>query len=125
MNDKYSANGWTALMHAVRNGHNQIVKLLLDHPAVKTNEKDIIGETSTWDYYMGWTALHWAAWGNNAEGARLLLLHPGFNSANSTNNNGDTGLMVAVRFRKKEVLLELVKHESVSLDLSEGAFDGR
>ena len=26
---------------------------------------------------------------------------------------------------KKEVLLELVKHENVSLDLSEGAFDGR
>ena len=58
-------------------------------------------------------------------GARMLLLHPGFNSANSTNNGGATALMVAVSERNKEVLLELVKHESVSLDLREGALDGR
>ena len=115
VNDKYSANGWTALMHAVRNGHNQIVKLLLDHPAVKTNEKT----------NSGWTALHFAAWKNNAEGARMLLLHPGFNSADSTNNSGETALMWAVINSKKKFLLELVKHERVSLDLREGAFDGR
>ena len=69
--------------------------------------------------------MHWAVFGNNAEGARMLLLHPSFNSANSTNICGDTGLMLAVRQGNKEVLLELVKHESVSLDLSEGALDGR
>ena len=63
--------------------------------------------------------------GNNPEGARMLLLHPDFNSADSINNKGKTALMVAVRDRKKEVLLELVKHESVNLDLSEEAFDGR
>merc|ERR1719331_1915427 len=33
--------------------------------------------------------------------------------------------MLAVQRHNKEVLLELIKHESVSLDLSEGAFDGR
>ena len=115
VNDKYSANGWTALMHAVRNGHNQIVKLLLDHPAVQTNEKT----------NSGWTALHFSAWKNNAEGARMLLLHPGFNSADSTNNSGETALMWAVINSKKKFLLELVKHERVSLDLREGAFDGR
>ena len=115
VNDKYSANGWTALMHAVRNGHNQIVKLLLDHPAVQTNEKT----------NSGWTALHFSAWKNNAEGARMLLLHPGFNSPNSTNNCGETALMWAVINSKKKFLLELVKHERVSLDLREGAFDGR
>ena len=114
VNDK-NANGSTALMWAVGNGHNSIVKLLLDQPAVKVNEKDD----------DGWTALHFAAWSNNPEGARMLLLHPGFNSADSTNNDGETALMKALRLRKKEVLLELVKHESVSLDLSEGAFDER
>merc|ERR1719500_619460 len=55
----------------------------------------------------------------------MLLLHPGFNSPNSHHFGGETALMMAVRDCKKEVLLELVKHESVSLDLSEGAFDGR
>ena len=107
--------GTTALMYAVWNGHHSIVKLLLDQPAVKVNEKSNLGET----------ALHGAAFWNNAEGARMLLLHPGFNSPNSTNSYGDTALMVALSRGTKEVLLELVKHESVSLDLSEAAFDGR
>ena len=86
VNDK-DPNGPTALMFAVLKGHNSIVKLLLEQPAVKTNEKDNFG---------GYTALHWAARHNNAEGARMLLLHPGFNSANSTNNFGATALMWAV-----------------------------
>ena len=114
VNDKDSG-GITALMNAVWKGHNSIVKLLLEQPRVKTNEKD------KW----GLTAFHYAAWTNNPEGARMLLLHPGFNSANSTNVGGNTALMMAVRLRKKEVLLELVKHESVSLDLREGAFGAR
>ena len=114
VNNKNSL-GETALLWAVCNGHNSIVKLLLEQPAVKVNEKNI----------AGLTALHFAAGGNNPEGARMLLLHPGFNSPNSTADNGDTALMWAVSERKKEVLLELVKHESVSLDLREGAFDER
>ena len=113
VNDKDS-NGTTALMWAVWKGHNSIAKLLLEQPAVKVNEKSNIGST----------ALHYAVLYNNPEGARMLLLHPGFNSPNST-RYGETPLMLAVIHRKKEVLLELVKHESVSLDLSEGAFDGR
>ena len=114
VNDKNSL-GETALLWAVCNGHNSIVKLLLEQPAVKTNEKNNDGAT----------ALHYAAADNNPEVARMLLLHPDFNSANSTDSYGETALMFAVRDRKKEVLLELVKHESVSLDLSEGALDGR
>ena len=111
VNDK-NANGSTALMWAVGNGHNSIVKLLLEQPAVKTNEKD----------NYGYTVLHLAALVNNAKGARMLLLHPGFNSANATNSSGNTALMKAVSGRKKELLLEVVKHGSVSLDLREGTF---
>ena len=45
VNDKDS-DGITALMWAVRNKHNSIVKLLLDQQGVKTNEKDIYGLTA-------------------------------------------------------------------------------
>ena len=116
-----SNGGSTGLMLAVMTGHNSIVKLLLEQPAVKVNEKNS----------GGCTPLHYAASGNNPEGARMLLLHPGFNSPNTTTNCGKTNcgctigktaLMMAVSDRNKEVLVELVKHQSVSLDLSEGAF---
>ena len=110
-----SNGGSTGLMLAVMTGHNSIVKLLLEQPAVKVNEKNS----------GGCTALHYAASGNNPEGARMLLLHRGFNLPNTTTNYGETALMKAVRNRNKDVLIELVKHESVSLDLSEGDFDGR
>ena len=148
VNNKDSS-GQTALMCAVRKSHNSIVKLLLDHPGVKVNEKNKWGSTAlhyaayfnnpegasllllhpsisaTATTDVGQTALHYAAIGNNPAVARLLLLHPSFNSANATTNGGETPLMVAVRNCKKEVLVELVKHDSVSLDIPDGYFDGR
>merc|ERR1712012_934830 len=99
--------GQTALTRAVENKHNSIVKLLLDQPAVDVNVKDI----------NGWTALHIAACHNNAEGARMLLLHKDFNSANVTNIGGYNALMIALCYRSEEVLRELVKHQCVSLDV--------
>ena len=107
-----NANGTTALMWAVSFKHNSIVKLLLDQPAVDVNVKDD----------NGWTAFHLAAAYNNAEGARMLLLHKDFNSANVTDNDGNTALMFAVRNRKEEVLRELVEHQCVSLDV--GSLEG-
>ena len=102
-----SSNGGTALMWAVKEKHNSIVKLLLDQPAVDVNVKD----------KDGWTALRCAASANNAEGARMLLLHKDFNSANVIDNEGDTALMWAVIYGNEEVLRELVKHQRVSLDV--------
>jgi FOG: Ankyrin repeat len=84
-----------------------VLKLLLDQPEVKTNEKDD----------GGWTALHYAAYHNNREGARMLLLHPTMDSANAKDNYGVTAVMWAVRRDHKDVLSELVSHESVSLDI--------
>ena len=99
--------GTTALIIAVGRKHNSIVKLLLDQPAVDVNVKNNFGRT----------ALHHAAWSNNAEGARMLLLHKDFNSANVTDNAGNTTLMIAVMKRNEEVLRELVDHQCVSLDV--------
>ena len=84
--------GSTALMWAVWDNHNSIVKLLLDQPAVDVNVKNNNGST----------ALHWAAYENNAEVARMLLLHKNFNSANVTDNGGLTALMDAVRDRRED-----------------------
>ena len=107
VNDKDSY-GQTALMWAVIWSHNSIVKLLLDQPGVKTNEKNNLD---------GGTALHCAACVNNREAARMLLLHPTMDSANAKDNDGETAVMKAVRTGHKEVLSELVAHESVSLDI--------
>ena len=101
------SEGHTALMNAVCYKHNSIVKLLLDQPAVDVNL----------EVEYGWTALHDAACVNNAEGARMLLLHKDFNSANVTSKNGQTAMMVAVLLRNEEVLHELVEHQCVSLDV--------
>ena len=106
VNSKNSV-GSTALIWAVMNKHNSIVKLLLDQPAVDVNVKDNDGRT----------ALHRAVLANNAEGARMLLLHKDFNSANVTDYFGTTALMDAVINRRKEVLRELVSHQCVSLDV--------
>ena len=56
-------------------------------------------------------------WGNNPEGARMLLLHPGMNSPNSITKNGNSPVMRALINGEKEVLSELVTHESISLDI--------
>ena len=105
-------SGTTALIIAVGRKHNSIVKLLLDQPAVDVNVKD----------KYGGTALHLAALDNNAEGARMLLLHKDINSADVIDEDGETALMSAVRLRKEEVLRELVRHLSVSLDV--GGLEG-
>ena len=109
------SSGRTALIIAVLNKHNSIVKLLLDQPAVEVNVKDDLDRT----------ALHIAAEFNNAEGARMLLLHKDFNSANVTNIFGDTAQMIAVMGGNEEVLRELVKHQRVSLDVGEVGGDQR
>ena len=114
VNDKDSL-GMTALMLAVANSHNSIAKLLLEQPGVKINEKN----------NYGWTALHRAAYSNNREGARMLLLHPTMDSANAKTNMGETAVMWAVRYGRKEVLSELVSHESISLDIGNVVGSGR
>merc|ERR1719273_358485 len=55
----------------------------------------------------------------------MLLLHPTIDSANAKDNDGETAVMAAARLGCKEVLSELVKHESVSLDIGNVSEDVR
>ena len=107
--------GQTALMAAVRMGHNSIVQVLLYHPQIEINELDSLGGS----------ALHFAAWANNHEAARMLLLHPGMGSANSMTNNGNTAVMRAIMRKNKEVLRELVSHSHIILDVGDLEGDER
>ena len=81
---------------------------------MEINAKNIHGET----------ALHKAACYSKPEAARMLLLHPTMDSANSKNNFGKTAVMIAVRYEQKGSP-ELVAHESVSLDLGNERGDAR
>ena len=96
----------TGLMWAVTKKHNSIVKLLLEQPTLDLNWADSDGET----------ALHEAAYYDNAEGVKLMLADPRLNTHNHKNNIGGTPVMVAIVFGKVNVLRELVAHPKVDLD---------
>ena len=67
------------------------------------------------DKFAGRTALHHAAYNNNAEVARMLLLHKNINSVNVTDNFGNSALMIAVKYRSEETLRELLEHQCTML----------
>ena len=78
---------------------------LLEHPALDLNRSNILGNT----------ALHCAAYSDNAEAVRMLLADPRLNTANQKNVDNKTPVMIAMDYMN--VLRELVAHPSV--DLSE------
>lgn len=111
--NKKNEDGWTALMLAAkRDGHEKIVKLLLDHGA-NVNEKNQWGGTAlmvtnngnigkllldhgaTVDEKdnRGWTALMISADKGNPRMVKLLLDHGA--NVNEKNNEGQTALMLA------------------------------
>ena len=101
-----SGGGWTGLMYAVRNKHNSLVQLLLQQPGIDVNCRDRWGQT----------ALHYSVTGDNPEGLRLLLAHPGMGSINTRDNDGDTPLMAAIRRGRLSCVIELVRVSGVDLD---------
>ena len=84
----------TGLMHAVENGHNLIVKLLLEQPTLDLNFSDIIG----------YTALHYAAAAEfaNVEAVRMLLADPRLSTVNQKNDDNQTPLMLAIESENNE-----------------------
>ena len=101
------ALGQTGLMCAVGNKHNSIVQFLLQYPGVDVNYQNILDHT----------ALHYSVRGDNLEGLRLLLAHPGMRSLNTrAGENSETPLMLAVHHGSLSCVRELVGVEGVDLD---------
>ena len=96
----------TGLMWAVNRKHNSIVEFLLRQPDVDVNSQDT----------DGYTALHYSVYGDNLEGLRLLLAHPGMRSLNTGNGNGRVPLMWAVYHGSLACVKELVQVDGVDLD---------
>ena len=102
-------DGKTALMWALQNHNNSVVKFLLEQPTLDLN--CVVGCD-----FKGWTALHYAAHADNSVGVRLLLADQRLTTANQMDKKGRTPVMVAVQFNMKRSLQELVNHFSVDLD---------
>ena len=102
-------DGKTALMWALQNCNNSVVKFLLEQPTLDLN--CVVGCD-----FKGWTALHYAAHADNSVGVRLLLADQRLTTANQMDKKGRTPVMVAVQFDMKQSLRELVNHLSVDLD---------
>ena len=97
---------WTALMLAIFERDTEIVKLLLDQPTVDLNCTNFNGQT----------ALHVAAWKDNVEALKMLLVDPRLTTYNHKNNYDWTPAMMAAHWKKAGALRELVAHPSVDLD---------
>ena len=97
---------WTALMLAIFERDTEIVKLLLDQPTVDLNCTN----------FNGHTALHVAAWKDNVEALKMLLVDPRLTTYNHKNNFDWTPAMMAAHWKKAGALRELVAHPSVDLD---------
>lgn len=82
-----SINGWTPLHCAIDHHHDSAVTLLLRHPNIDVNRKDILGSTP----------FATACFNGNLSGARLLLADPRV-SPNEPNSAGNTPLWWAAYF---------------------------
>nr|WP_253308677.1 ankyrin repeat domain-containing protein [Rickettsia endosymbiont of Ceutorhynchus assimilis] len=99
--DDLNPNNWTALHFAARSGHDNIVKLLLDHGA---NVNVITPDD-------GWTALHFAA-RNGYDGIVEVLLKHNADIINIQTSFGSTALHLAAKNKHIAVIQVLLKKEA-------------
>merc|ERR1712083_180922 len=89
----------TPLMFAVKGGHLDIVRRLLDHPGIQLGKGD----------RDGMTALHWACLDNRVSIVQLFCRDsrcgPGI--VNKKNRDGDTPLMISVSWGILDIVKEL------------------
>src|SRR5436190_6838814 len=91
--------GWTSIIQAARSGHNEVVRLLLEHGAnpnvVEHGNQDM-------------TPLHWAATSNNIDCVKTLLEHGA--DLNATTTSGYTPLMLAADTGTSQLTQLLLDH---------------
>ena len=126
--DAIVRDGWTALMHAARDGHTEVVKLLIDNgadlnhknnggvtalrTAAREGRTEVVkllidnGADQNIKDVDGWTALMYAAWNGSTEVVKLLIDNGA--DLNHKNNFGETALMYASIYGHTEVVKLLV-----------------
>ena len=103
--------GHTGLLVAIRNGHSNVVEVLLEQDQLDINciFKDI------WASAESYTALHFAVRHEHPEIVRLLLQDPR-TDPNIKDKEGNTPLMLALKLGFKACFEPLLFHERVDLD---------
>jgi serine/threonine-protein phosphatase 6 regulatory ankyrin repeat subunit B len=92
-------NGWTPMDYAVREGHEDVVKLLLAHKA-RVDTKA----------HFGWTPLHFAVSHDHYELVKLLLAHGA--DVNARDHVATTPLHIAALKAGKDVASLLLAHKA-------------
>ena len=102
------SGGRTGLMRALRGGHNNVVRALLQHPKTDFSKLDLKGSS----------ALHWAVFGDNHEGMSALLAQDD-QSINQKDRYGQTPIMNAVGWNAVNCFQLLLTNPLVDLDTRE------
>lgn len=103
-------NGQTALNIAARNGHPEIVRLLLNH-AQATSDGNSSGRMRGADVNHpdrdGWTPLRSASWGGHTEIVKMLIAHPGC-KIDRADREGRTALRAAAWSGNEDIVKILI-----------------
>lgn len=98
VNARYGDYGDTALMSAIRGGHTEIAKLLIEHPMIDVNIQNP----------YGWTALLLAIDRGHSEIAEMLLKNTEIDLHKTTRFVEQTALMLAVEKNLPKIVYSLV-----------------
>ena len=103
-------SGRTGLMLALRNSHNNVVQVLLNHPQINVNKISAV--------FFGRSALCWAVMVDNHEGLEALLAHQHLttDTINHRNQWGPSPIMEAVARNAVNCFNLLVENPRVDLD---------
>ena len=111
VNRKESGVGMTALMEAATEGHQGIIRLLLEREDVDVNVRSPFSDRAS-----GYTALTWAAKHGHGKIVRMLLGRKEVEVNVATPIADRTPLMEAIRYGHMEVAELLLRHPAVNVN---------